>query len=170
LLLFKITFSFILGEAADCIVKWLVVKIVTRGKYTKLCIQHCYLNFILFGSEDDQLHKQLAYKCLLVHYCFYVSESHFISGSLVHVLMARCLLFASFLPCVEYLSLQKDQHIMWIIFQCNCTLWHIVSYWASALLNTGECGCLQGALQQWYCKCVHWSKSVFCLFLRPFQC
>ena len=108
-----------------------------------------------FGSEDDQLPKQLAYKCLLIHYCFYVKEIHHISDSLVHVLMARCPLFASFLSCVEYLSLQKDQHIMRIIFQCNCTLWHIFSSCTSALFNTGEYGCLQDALQQWYCKCVY---------------
>lgn len=153
---------------ADCIVQWLGVKIIIYGKYTKLCIHHCYLQFILFGSEDDQLPKQLAQKYLLIHYFFYVRDSHLISDSLVHVLMAGCPLYASFLSCVECLSLPKDQHIMRIVFQRNCMLWNLCSSWASALLNTGEYGCLQDVLQRWYCECVHWSKSVFCLFLRPF--
>ena len=61
-----------------------------------------------FGSEDAQLPKQLAQKCLLIHYCFYIRQTHHISDSLVHVLMAICPLFVSFLSCVDYLSLPKD--------------------------------------------------------------
>lgn len=130
--------------------------------------KHCYLQFILFSSGDDQLPKQFAQQYLLIHCCLYIRESHLISDSLVHVPMARYPLFASFLSCVEYLSLPKDRYIMRIIVQCNCALWHLFPSWASALLNTGEYGCLQDALQQCCCKCVNWSKSVFCLFLRPF--
>jgi len=127
--------------------------------------KHCYLQFILFSSGDDQVPKQFAQQYLHIHCCFYIRESHRTSDSLVHVLMARCPLFASFLSCVEYLSLPKDRYTMRIIFQCYCTLWHLCSSWASALLSTREYGCLQDALQQCYCKCVNWSKSVLCLFL-----
>lgn len=153
---------------ADCIVQWSGVEIITCGKYTELCIQHCYLQFILFVSEDDQLPKQLPQKYVPIPYCFCITETHLISDSLVHVLTARCPVFVSFLSCVEYLSLQKGRHIMRISFHCNCTLWHIFPSWASAVLNTGEYGCLQDALQQWYCRCVTGSKTVFCLALRPF--
>ena len=50
-----------------------------------------------FGSEDAQLLKQLAQKCLLIHYCFYIRQTHHISDSFVHVLIARCPLFVSVL-------------------------------------------------------------------------
>ena len=128
---------------ADCIVQWLGVKIVTCGKYTKICIQHCYLQSILFGSEDDQLPKQLPQKYLHIHYCFYITETHLISDSLVHVLMARCPSFVSFLSCVEYLSLQKrpvyyEDNFFNVIVQYG-TFFHLEHLLCWTLENMAAC-------------------------------
>jgi hypothetical protein len=62
------------------------------------------LSALLFADQsgymDDQLPKQLAQKYLLIHYCFYIRESHLISDSLVHVLMAGKMSLICFLSVV----------------------------------------------------------------------